>query len=378
MCEKTNKNMQDINQNKDCKRVKQALTKPKHIVLVKKPALTTVLSPNVHLWSSRPELFLERETWSIQIPAKLTAICLPNSHRAEPRQHLCTSLTSPRWFLQNYSLLYISLKTYFMWLTITSNCQYANKKIHKLISYPSPKIQSENKFSAFLQVRKLVWDTLLLYLVWLSQPMLKHICFALVCEKTCTREIKAPEKKQHKRIIKIQWNLLSWNASDVPLSINISSHVIHSCFPLSNPSSWLSARQLFQLPVPLWSRQRCKAPSCRQDHIQTFPFPSSHSPHRKANRAVSSWGWTAPIGTHFWKTDSSMLPLFKHCPIQYLADRPKAAGALLLQRQLQNGPLSPGFFGQQKYQSKAQSEQVIDVPAPCLDRPSCPYSNPKL
>lgn len=62
LCEKTNKNMQDINQNKDCKRVKQALTKPKHIVLVKKPALTTVLSPNVHLWSSRPELFLERET----------------------------------------------------------------------------------------------------------------------------------------------------------------------------------------------------------------------------------------------------------------------------------------------------------------------------
>lgn len=173
--------------------------------------------------------------------------------------------------------------------------------------------------------------------------MLKHICFALVCEKTCTREIKAPEKKQHKRIIKTQWNLLSWNTSDVPLSTNISLHVIHSCFPLSNPSSWLSARQLFQLPVPLWSRQRCKAPSCRQDHIQPFPFPSSHSPHRKANRAVLSWGGTAPIGTHIWKTDSSMLPLFKHCPIQYLADRPKAAALRRspLSQERSQGPPSP-------------------------------------
>lgn len=134
--------------------------------------------------------------------------------------------------------------------------QTVNMLIKKYIKYiswsptlpPPPKIQSENKFSAFLQVRKPVWDTLLFYLVWLSQPMLKHICFALVCEKTCTREIKAPEKKQHKRIIKIQWNLLSWNTSDVPLSTNISSHVIHSCFPLSNPSSWLSARRLFQPP----------------------------------------------------------------------------------------------------------------------------------
>ena len=170
--------------------------------------------------------------------------------------------------------------------------QTVNMLINKYISWsptvpPPPKIQSENKFSVFLQARKLVWDTLPLYPVWLSQPMLKRICFALVCENTCTREIKTPEKKQHKRIVKIQWNLPSWNTSDVPLSTNVSSHIIHSYFPLSNPSSRLWARQLLQLPVPLRSRQRCKTPSCRQDQVQLFPCLSSHSPHRKANKQSS-------------------------------------------------------------------------------------------
>lgn len=65
-----------------------------------------------------------------------------------------------------------------------------------------PKIQSENKFYAFLQARKLVWDTLSLYLVWISQPMLECIYFALVCENTHITEVKASERKSRKELLK--------------------------------------------------------------------------------------------------------------------------------------------------------------------------------
>lgn len=107
-------------------------------------------------------------------------------------------------------------------------------------------------------------------------------------------------------------------------SANVSSHIIYCYFPLSNPSFWLWARQLFQLLALLWSGQRWGTPSRWQDQVQLFPFPSSHSPHRRMNTSFFL-GLDSPVSTYILETDYSMLPSFKHCPIQYLVDRPKVA-----------------------------------------------------
>lgn len=131
--------------------------------------------------------------------------------------------------------------------------------------------------------------------------MLKLICFALVCENTCTREVTAPEKKQHRRIIKIQWNLPSWNTSDIPLSTNVNSCIIHSYFPLSNPSSRLGQQvSFFSSPSPSKTGRGVKHPAADRTGFSSFPLPPIHSPHRKANSGFILDGQPLSART-FWR-----------------------------------------------------------------------------
>lgn len=106
-------------------------------------------------------------------------------------------------------------------------------------------------------------------------------------------------------------------------------------------------------------------PSCQKDQVQLFPFPSSHSPHRRANTNFFLGLDSPSQHTHFedWLFNAAVVERLPHpvlgwqtqsCspPPQLLPRR--GTTALLLQ--LQNNTLSPGFCSRQKYQVKVQRE----------------------
>lgn len=165
-------------------------------------------------------------------------------------------------------------------------------------------------------------------------------------------------------------------------------------FPSPIPAPGSQQDSFFSSPCPSEAGRDAKHPAAGRTTFSRFPFPPATHPTERQTEQFYPGAGQPPLAHIFgrltlqcfhclstvpsstWLTDPKLPPsAAAPCP-------KREARALLLQLQLQlqlqNGPLSPGFFGQQKYQSKAQSEQVTDVPAPCLDRPSCPYSNPKL
>lgn len=110
----------------------------------------------------------------------------------------------------------------------------------------------------------------------------------------------------------------------------------------------------------------------------------SHSPHRKASRAVLFWA--DPVSTHISKTVYSVLPSFNHFPIQYLFDQLKAAalhysllsrrGDRLLLLQLQTGPSAWVAILNKNARSRDRGSRRLMCQLPAQTGPAVPTATP--
>lgn len=217
--------------------------------------------------------------------------------------------------------------------------------------------------------------------------MLKCSCFALVCENTCLREIKAPEKKKKKAAQLLKDNEIFL----VEIQAMYPGQLMEVCIlPSQIPAPGSEQDSFSSSPCPSQAGRDVQCLAADRTRTSLLPLlPATCPTERQTEQFYSGTG--QPLSAHtFWRLTIQRFLWYKCCPIQYLVDQPKAAGLhssplskrgaelLLPQFWHQNAPLYPGFYSQQKYCVKAQREQVTDVSVPCSDRPSCPHSNPKL